>query len=254
MDIYNSYDVMVVNCTFESNGPVVITKYFDWRGHAGGLSVAFNFITALNRSTLTTVIRDSTFRNNSVRAAVSGRQTTSQLLRRFIPTGRGGGCAINVNSLTSVHVEVSGCVFEKNFALTYGGGLYLAWDIASSHRTMLNDTTFIENESPGGAGGLEMGFARGGTEAVGNQVYASNLRFVGNTATYGGGVYVFIACEFGDLLLLLRVLWSVSQLLLRKSKQNFFAANFLIMCIVQWTPSNLATLGTNYSVLIRGAA
>ena len=197
VDIYNSHDVVISNCTFENNGPVMITKNFAWRGHAGGLSIAFNFLKRVqNRSVLTSIIRDSTFYNNSVRAAVSGRQTTSQLLRRFIPTGRGGGCAVNVNSVTPVHVQVDGCFFERNFALTYGGGLYLAWDITSNHRTTLSNTTFIENESPGGAGGIEMGFARGGTEDFSNEVYASNLRFIRNKATYGGGVYIFIAGEF----------------------------------------------------------
>lgn len=196
VDIYNSYDVTVLNCTFEDNGPVMITKYFDWRGHAGGLSVAFNFLSPLNYSEITAVIRDCTFRNNSVRAAVSGRQSTSQLLRRFIATGRGGGCAINLNSVTSARVEVTGCLFENNFALTYGGGLYLAWNLVSNHRTILNDIMFIENKCPGGAGGLELGFARGGREEISNELYASNLRFVRNMASYGGGVYVFIACKF----------------------------------------------------------
>ena len=195
VDIYNSYDIFISNCTFESNGPVVITKNFAWRGHAGGLSVAFNLKTVQNRSMLTTLIRDSTFRNNSVRATISGRQSTTQLLRHNIPTGRGGGCAVNVNSATSVHVLVDGCLFERNFALTFGGGLYFAWDIVSSHRTFLNNTLFIENESPRGGGGILILFTRGGTESISNHVYSTNLQFFGNKATYGGGVYVFIACE-----------------------------------------------------------
>ena len=195
VDIYNSHEVIVSNCTFENNGPARITKFFPWRGHAGGLSVAFNYIQPLNGIRLSVLVRDSYFRNNSVQAAVAGRQTTSQLLRRSLPTGRGGGCAINTNSITSVSVLVHDCVFERNFALTYGGGLYLAWVRASGHRTTINNTLFIENESPGGAGGIELGFARGGTASEGNQVFAYNLHFVRNRATYGGGVYVFIACE-----------------------------------------------------------
>lgn len=193
--MYNSYEVTISNCIFEDNGPVRITKLFPWRGHSGGLSVAFNFIEPLNGINPSASIRDSHFRNNSVRAAVRGRQTTSQLLRRQLPTGRGGGCAVNINSITSVRVLVEGCVFERNFALSYGGGLYFAWDIASGHRSVVNRTDFIENESPGGAGGLEIGFARGGSESTGNQVFAYNLHFKRNKATYGGGVYVFLAGE-----------------------------------------------------------
>lgn len=118
------------------------------------------------------------------------------MLRRFLPTGRGGGCAVNVNSVTSVQVVVNDCVFERNYARSYGGGLYLAWDRVSGHTITLNNTYFIENECPGGAGGLEMGFARGGIESLGNKVFAYNLHFLRNKATYGGGAYVFIACEF----------------------------------------------------------
>ena len=102
---------------------------------------------------------------------------------------------MNLNSVTSIDVQVQECRFEKNYALSYGGGLYLAWDRPSGHRTTLNNTAFIENETPGGAGGLELGFARGGNSVTGNQVFAYNLYFLRNKATYGGGSYVFIACE-----------------------------------------------------------
>lgn len=158
--------------------------------------MAFNYLQPLNGISLSVLIRDSYFRNNSVQAAVTGQQTTSQLLRRNLPTGRGGGCAVNVNSITSVSVLVQDCIFERNFALTYGGGLYCAWDKASGHTTILNRTMFMENESPGGAGGVELGFARGGTN--GNRVFAYDLRFVRNRATYGGGAYVFIAGKFSQ--------------------------------------------------------
>lgn len=157
--------------------------------------MAFNYLQPLNGIKLSVLIQDIHFRNNSVQAAISGRQTTSQLLRRSLPTGRGGGCAVNINSITSVEVLVQDCIFERNFALSYGGGLYFAWDIASGHRTVLNRTVFIENESPGGAGGLEIGFARSGNASSGNQVFAYGLHFIRNRATYGGGAYVFIACE-----------------------------------------------------------
>ena len=103
-----------------------------------------------------------------------------------------------------MQVLVDGCVFERNFALSYGGGIYFAWDLASGHRSLVNSTTFIENESPGGAGGLEIGFARGGSASNGNQVFAYNLRFIRNKATYGGGVYVFLA---GKLAMYVILLW-----------------------------------------------
>lgn len=194
MDIYNSQQVVVSDCIFEDNGPVMVTKLYDWRGHAGGLSIAFNYLESDNTN-FSSVVRNNIFRNNSVLASVGGQQSTSQLLQHFIPTGRGGGCAINVNSVVSVHVLVDGCTFESNYALTYGGGLYMGWGGVAGHVTTLNKTVFIENETPGGAGGLEIGFARGGTERSTNKVFAYDLHFIRNKATFGGGNYVFIACE-----------------------------------------------------------
>lgn len=197
MDIFNTFEVMVCNCVFENNGPVVITKFVPFRGHSAGLSIAFNSFKfkPSNRTQLSAVVRDSVFRNNSARASVSARQTISQHLRQFLVTARGGGCVIIVHSNTLVDVVVTGCMFEKNFALTLGGGIFMIWTFVSNHTTTISQTSFIENESLGGAGGIQIGFGRAGPEDMANKFYASDLYFSGNTATYGGGAYVFIACK-----------------------------------------------------------
>lgn len=200
VDVYNCLEVTVCNCTFENNGPVVITKFVPVRGHSGGLSMGFYFPQQPgNRTKLTAVIQGSVFRNNSVRASVSGRQSTSQLLTRFLITGRGGGCAIIVHSVISVDVVVTGCMFERNFALSFGGGLYMGWIRVSNHTTTITHTSFIENTCPGGAGGLELGFGRAGPGDTANKFFASDLHFIGNMATYGGGTYVFAACKLTDI-------------------------------------------------------
>ena len=191
VDTYNCLEVAVWNCTFENNGPVVITKLFPVRGHSGGLSVGFFFHQPVNRTELTVVIRGSIFRNNTVHASVSGRQSTSQLLTQFLITGRGGGCSVTVFSVISVDVFVTDCLFERNYALSFGGGLYLGWLGGSSHTTRVADSSFIGNECLGGAGGLELGFGTAGS----NRLFASRLLFIGNKATFGGGAYVFAGCK-----------------------------------------------------------
>lgn len=145
---------------------------------------------------LTAVVRDSRFYNNTVLASGNARQTTSQILTRLLVTGRGGGCAINIHSRIKVDVTVAGCIFEKNSALSYGGGVYLALTFVSNHTITLTNISFIDNKCPGGAGGLEIGFAFPGSQELANKVFASNLRFIGNSADYGGGAYVFVASEF----------------------------------------------------------
>jgi hypothetical protein len=198
--VYNCFEITVSNSTFENNGPVTITKFVPIRGHSGGLSIGFYFQEPGNKTELTATIQDSTFRNNSVKASVSGRQSTSQLLTKFLITGRGGGCAVNVHSVISVKVFVSGCVFERNHALSFGGGFYMGWIRVSNHTTNMTDTSFIENMCLGGAGGLELGFGgAGGSEKIANNFFASNLHFVGNKATYGGGTYIFGGCKYGCL-------------------------------------------------------
>lgn len=149
MDIFNSFEVLVRNNLFENNGPVVITKFIPFRGHSAGLSIAFNSFKfkPSNRSGLTVVVRDSVFRNNSVRASVSSRQTTSQLLKQFLVTGRGGGCVLAVHSIIPVDIIVTGCVFEKNFALSYGGGVFMAWTLVTNHTTSISHTSFIKTSA-----------------------------------------------------------------------------------------------------------
>ena len=198
MDIFNSFEVSVYNCLFENNGPVVISKFVPFRGHSAGLSIAFNSarFKPTNRTQLTAVVRDSVFRNNTVLESVSIRRTTTQLLRRFLATGRGGGYVQSVHSSIAVEATVTGCVFERNFATSYGGGVFMAWTLVSNHTTTISHTSFVDNKCLGGAGGIEIGFGRTGPENQANRLYASDLHFVGNSATFGGGAYVFLACEY----------------------------------------------------------
>lgn len=175
---------------------MTIVKYgFPFRGHSAGLSVTF-YRQGLDQVKLKCAIISCNFSRNSAKVPLTIRQTTSQLLRRFIATGRGGGSAVLVRSTTSVNITVEDCFFEKNYASSYGGGLFMGWTLVANHRATLNRNTFIENEClEGGAGGLEIGFGQGGNQSNSNQVLATNLKFLRNRASYGGGVYVFFIGE-----------------------------------------------------------
>ena len=200
MDIYNSYKVAVFNCTFENNGPVNIAKLgYPWRGHSGGLSIASFFNESLTGIELSVLVRYSRFFNSTSIAPKDRQQTTSQLIQKYLPTGRGGGCIVSVSSVTPVNVEVSDCVFEQNHAMTYAGGLYYLFDKVSGHNASVNRVNFTDNDCDYGAGGMIFFFVEGGSEEDANQVFANDLYFRGNTATHGGGVYVFIAGELYGL-------------------------------------------------------
>lgn len=184
------------NCTFENNGPVKIAKTgYYWRGHSGGLSIAFYSNKLLTGIKLSVLVRYSIFFNNTSLARKGGRQTTSQLIENNLPIGRGGGCIVSVSSVTPVNVEVSDCVFEQNHAMTYGGGLYYLFDKVSGHNATANRVTFTDNVCDLGAGGMMFFFVEAGTQENSNQVLASDLYFKGSRAIRGGGVYVFVAGE-----------------------------------------------------------
>ena len=185
------------NCIFEDNGPVTINKFTSIRGHSAGLSVAYFFRQQRNETKLTALIRDSIFRNNSAHASISNRKTSSdQNLGVIILTGRGGGCAVNVLSVVKVDITITGCVFQKNFALTLGGGLYFVSILPSNHSTTLHNCTFIENECQEGGGGLQVAYGFPGSEETASKFIASDLQFRGNKATYSGGINVLIPCKF----------------------------------------------------------
>lgn len=196
VDIYNCHTVNVMDSRFTHNGPVHVLKLSAYRGHAGGLSIAYNWenVSIAGRPEVT--VSGCYFYNNSASGPSSSmQQSTSTLLKKLVFTGRGGGAAINTNSVLSVFVLVFNSTFEENYALSYGGGIYLAWGRVSGHTVIINHTQFIRNRTPGGAGGLEMGFAKGGSNENAIRVFAYNCEFIENKATHGGGVYFFSSSE-----------------------------------------------------------
>ena len=193
VDIYNCPNILVTDCSFHNNGPVTSFKTGLWRGHAGGLSIAFYSVAGEFEAINVTLTHNDFNKNTANPKLRESRFTTTNLFINFIFSGRGGGCAININTPTSSDVTVRNCTFRNNYALAYGGGLYLAFGVVANHSVIVQDSQFIENQTPGGAGGLEIGFAKGGSNDIANRVLAVNVTFLKNTASYGGGSFVFIA-------------------------------------------------------------
>ena len=196
VDIFNCHSVEITDSRFADNGPVRVLKVEAYRGHSGGLSVAYNWNDVNTTMQPIVIISNCQFINNSASGPSSNiEQSTSTLLTRLLFTGRGGGAAVIINSPISVLVHILNCTFEENYALSYGGGIYLAWGSVSGHVVVINHTQFVRNRTPGGAGGLEMGFAQGGYEENTIKVFVYSSKFIENEATHGGGVYFFSSCE-----------------------------------------------------------
>ena len=194
MDIYNCLNVFVMGCLFDSNGPVTSLKTDKWRGHAGGLSIAFHSIRKEQLKVGAYVnVMNCTFLNNTSDLGFTNTRITTNVLTTFIFKGRGGGAVININSNTAVSVLVKDCTFQKNYASAHGGGLYIALGIVANHSVIVQDSQFLDNHTPGGAGGLNIGFVKRGSNFIANKVFAINLHFFRNSATHGGGSFVFNA-------------------------------------------------------------
>ena len=167
-------------------------KSEQYRGHAGGLSVGYHREGMLSSQPQLRVEK-CTFRNNTSDPMASIQQSSTQLLQRFAFTGRGGGCAILVNSFLPLSGMLEDCTFEDNFARTLGGGLYVAFDGQLDHLVVLNWVRLVRNFCPSTAGGLEVGYVSGSTSGSVSSLFAYNSEFVENRAMFGAGVYLFTA-------------------------------------------------------------
>ena len=161
-------------------------KEDQYRGHAGGLSIGYH----LTPTAPVAVISGCLFRNNTSDPSSDLVQTTSDLVRSSQFTGRGGGCAFPVNPLYSLNATVEDCRFEDNYANSFGGGLYVAFNGKQHNTVVLHRVLFVRNRAPT-AGALEVGFVSGGNPGAQDGLMAYDCVFMENQATFGGGVYFF---------------------------------------------------------------
>ena len=187
VDIYNSPFVTVTGSTFEHNGPVAIVKNESYRGHSGGLSVGYNDIAEREGGLIQ--ISNCTFRNNTSNPSAAVQQSTTQLLQRFVFTGRGGGCAITVNSTFNLSASIESSYFEENSALSFGGGLYIGFSAYSPHTVTVMRSRFVNNSCNSSAGGLQFGFIEALTSSI--TLILESSEFIQNSAQFGGGVHLF---------------------------------------------------------------
>ncbi len=108
--MYMSRVVYIGNCTFEHNGPVLVLKPQQYRGHSAGLSIGTKE-ESTNNSEIHFMVTDCTFRNNTSNAPPDNVGASTRTLTTFIFPGRGGGCSILMNTSFPDNVTVENCVF-----------------------------------------------------------------------------------------------------------------------------------------------
>lgn len=196
LDLYDCANVTVSNCTFSDNGPVTVVKSNPYRGHAGGLSLGYYYVTSAPPVAMVT---GCVFTNNTSTPPSYDQQTTSQLLQYLKFTGRGGGSSVLMGAPLPVNVVYEDCVFTANVASSYGGGLYSGYSGNHDNNLVVNRTTFARNTTPGGGGGLEVGFASGMFPNTVTSVRVYGSEFTENQAGVGGGIYVFAPGTIGGV-------------------------------------------------------
>ena len=190
LDIYNCFQVQIEDSTFMNNAATAQIRDEPYRGNAGAIAIG------IHRSPFADpnpniAIQNCTFTGN--RAKPSGTEdvvSTSQFVEvsNRLLTGRGGGVRVYIGESLSVTAIVEDCFFERNYALNFGGGLYITLRQDANHAVTVRGSRFLSNEA-GGGGGLLIGY-NVSSDAV-PSVLITDCTFIGNYATFGGGAYMY---------------------------------------------------------------
>ena len=213
VNIFNSPNVIVKNCTFDNN---TSSSYFTrqpFQGNAGGLSIGYNSeLTTVSFTNINIIVTDCSFTNNHAIPPSDLQLSPTQLQARRIFSGRGGGLSIVINITSEIHCTVNNSRFANNFAENFGGGFYVFISESSTmdQMYMIENNVFVSNEATyGGA----CTFVRFSDSAIPEGFYQTanfhNCHFVDNTARIGGGLHVlpsslglagsfisFLGCKF----------------------------------------------------------
>ena len=213
VNIFNSPNVIVKNCTFDNN---TSSSYFTrqpFQGNAGGLSIAYNSeLTTMLFTNINIIVTDCNFTNNHAIPPSDLQISPTQLQERKIFSGRGGGLSIVINITSEIHCTVNNSRFANNFAQSFGGGLYIYISESSTmdQLYMFEDNVFVSNEATYGGACAFVGVSEPKISDGFNQTTTFyNCYFMSNTATIGGGLYVvpsflglagsfinFLGCKF----------------------------------------------------------
>ena len=193
VNIFDSQNVIVKNCTFDNNtsdGDHVIFRRF--RRTGGSLSISY-ITKVMPVSNISIVVTDCRFNNNI--ATSSNGYFAPNSLHKFLSRrpsslgSQGGGLAIVVSTRSIVNCVVNNSVFVNNTSDFIGGGLFCMTKRAHSHQTYtLENLMFINNHAVF-AGAL---FHRSNnhTDKAFVKTTILNCIFMENIATVAGAVVI----------------------------------------------------------------
>ena len=191
MNIFNSPNVIVHNCTFYNNTSDAKFTRQPYKTNAGGLSIGYNLLFAtISLDIINITVYSCNFTNNH-----AGSVTLSNEAQRSgIFTGRGGGLSLVVNVTGIVICTVNDSIFVNNIADIFGGGVYISTSEYSTLEQfyLLANNNFTSNAAGYGGGGFLLtnvvfpSFNFSQTTVLYNSMFTEN-----KAEQIGGGIYVF---------------------------------------------------------------
>ena len=91
----------------------------------------------------------------------------------------------------SLNVTISDCVFEQNYARSFGGGIYLLpGGVTTRHKMLVQRSRFDSNSAGIGAGGVQVTYINNGLPSDPLLVTIVDCQITNNRASFnGGGMY-----------------------------------------------------------------
>lgn len=196
VNIFNSPNVIVKNCTFDNNTSDTYFTRKPYQSNAGGLSLGYNSLFAtVPLDVMNIIVSNCTFANNH--AGLHASPNEVQESRVF--SGRGGGLSLVVNVTGIVKCIMNNSIFVNNSAENLGGGIYVSISESSTSYQfyLLANNVFTSNAASYGGGFFFANLVIPSSNFSQN-IIVSNSVFTKNKARHiGGGIYVFSSLGLG---------------------------------------------------------
>ena len=192
LEISNSPQVFVSNCTFTNNTSLGIgTERYS--GNAGAVAIGYDDRPKPEHlQNVTPVIRitGSTLRDNNSTASEEYLYDVAEVLRQRIYNQRGGAIACYFGTSNySADVEIKHCNFEGNYVRDSGGAVYMFLSGQDNgHSVKIQKCTFTRNAAKLG-GGAELTFDTSignSSDELVNKALIEDCSFAENMARDGG--------------------------------------------------------------------
>ena len=189
MDIYNCQSTSLTNSSFLDNTGSGISNG-SFRGNTGAVAFGFNTLPA-GISFPNVQVRGCNFTNNSATALFRIRNP-SQAVSSQIFSGRGGALGVFINeSFYNISMVISECRFERNYARTFGGGIYMIFNgMNTQHTISVERTHVVANNARVGGGGVLVSYISSGIRESPHMGSFMDCVFDGNRAGAGGGIFL----------------------------------------------------------------